>query len=47
MELSLAWAKRCRETHRDHPSALFGIIQGGMYKELREQSAVSLVEMGV
>ena len=46
MELSLAWAERCRETHGDHPSALFGIIQGGMYKELREQSAVSLVGTG-
>ena len=46
MELSLAWAERCRETHGDHPSALFGIIQGGMYKELREQSAVSLAGMG-
>ena len=46
MELSLDWAKRSRETHGDHPSALFGIIQGGMYKELREQSAASLVELG-
>ena len=45
MELSLNWAGRCKEIHDDHPSALFGIIQGGMYKELREQSAASLVEM--
>ena len=46
MELSLDWAKRCKDIHGDHPSALFGIIQGGMYKELRESSAASLVEMG-
>ena len=46
MELSLDWAKRCKITHGDHPSALFGIIQGGMYKALRETSAASLVEMG-
>ena len=46
MELSLAWAERCRDTHADHPSALFGIIQGGMYRELREQSALSLAGMG-
>ena len=46
MELSLDWARRSRETHGAHPSALFGIIQGGMYKELREQSAAALVEMG-
>ena len=45
VELSLTWAERCKETHGDHPAALFGIIQGGMYKELREQSAASLVEM--
>ncbi len=46
MELSLDWARRSRETHGAHPSALFGIIQGGMYKELREQSAAALVDMG-
>ena len=45
MKLSLTWAERCKETHGDHPAALFGIIQGGMFKELREQSAASLVEM--
>ena len=45
MELSLDWAKRCKETHGGHPSALFGIIQGGMYKELRERSAAGLAEM--
>ncbi len=45
MELSLAWAERCKHTHGGHPSALFGIIQGGMYKELREQSAAALVAM--
>ena len=46
MELSLNWAKRCKEIHEGHPSALFGIVQGGMYKELRRRSALSLVEMG-
>ena len=46
MELSLDWARRCKEAHGDHPSALFGIIQGGMYADLRQRSAESLVEMG-
>ena len=46
MELSLNWAKRCKEIHEGHASALFGIVQGGMYKELRRRSALSLVEMG-
>ncbi len=46
MDLSLRWAKRCREAHGDHPSALFGIVQGGMYPELREQSLQGLLEIG-
>jgi len=32
MELSLRWAKRSKDAHADNPSALFGIVQGGMYK---------------
>ena len=32
MRLSLRWAKRSKEAHGDNPSALFGIVQGGMYE---------------
>ena len=46
MELSLRWAKRCRAAHGDHPSALFGIVQGGMYAELRRESLAGLKETG-
>jgi len=46
MELSMRWAKRSREAHGDNPSALFGIVQGGMYIDLREQSLASLVDIG-
>ncbi len=46
MDLSLRWAKRCREAHGNHPSALFGIVQGGMYPELREQSLQGLLKIG-
>jgi queuine tRNA-ribosyltransferase len=46
MELSLRWARRCREAHGTHPSALFGIVQGGMYPELRTASLAGLVEIG-
>jgi queuine tRNA-ribosyltransferase len=46
MELSLRWAKRSKEGHGDNPSALFGIIQGGMYPELRAQSQKGLEEIG-
>lgn len=46
MQLSLRWAQRSRDAHGDHPSALFGIVQGGMYTHLREQSLDALVQMG-
>jgi queuine tRNA-ribosyltransferase len=38
MELSLRWAKRSKTAHGDNPSALFGIVQGGMYEDLRKVS---------
>ncbi len=46
MQRSLRWAQRSREAHGDSPSALFGIIQGGMYPELRERSLEGLLEIG-
>ena len=46
MQLSLRWAKRSKEAHGDNPSALFGIVQGGMYPELRKRSLATLTEMG-
>jgi queuine tRNA-ribosyltransferase len=46
MELSLRWAQRCRSAHEDHPGALFGIIQGGMYPSLREASLAGLLDIG-
>lgn len=46
MELSLRWAKRSKTAHGDNPSALFGIIQGGMYPELRRISLNGLTEIG-
>ncbi len=45
MQLSLRWALRCREAHGEHPSALFGIVQGGMFTHLREQSLQALTAM--
>ncbi|HEX5340124.1 MAG TPA: tRNA guanosine(34) transglycosylase Tgt [Gammaproteobacteria bacterium] len=46
MELSLRWARRCRDAHDAHPAALFGIVQGGMYPALRTDSLAGLVEIG-
>jgi queuine tRNA-ribosyltransferase len=47
MELSRRWAQRCKaEFERlENPNALFGIVQGGMFEHLREESAAALVEM--
>lgn len=46
MELSLRWAKRSREAHGDNPSALFGIVQGGMFDDLRAESLEGLEAIG-
>ncbi len=47
MQLSLRWAKRCQEefARLNNPNALFGIVQGGMFENLREESLSKLVEM--
>lgn len=46
MERTTRWAMRCKESH-DHPTqSLFGIVQGGMYKDLRLKSAAELVNIG-
>ncbi len=46
MELSLRWAQRSKVAHGDNPAALFGIVQGGMYPHLREQSLAGLQQIG-
>ena len=44
MELSMRWAERCKVAHKSK-SALFGIVQGGMYKDLREESLNKLIDI--
>ncbi|VAW56867.1 Queuine tRNA-ribosyltransferase [hydrothermal vent metagenome] len=46
MELSLRWAERSKIAHKGNNSALFAIVQGGMYENLREHSANKLVNIG-
>jgi queuine tRNA-ribosyltransferase len=46
MELSLRWAQRSKDAHGVSPSALFGIVQGGMYEDLRKVSIDGLKEIG-
>ena len=45
MRLTTRWARRCRAVHHREDQALFGIVQGGMYADLRRESAEELVEM--
>jgi queuine tRNA-ribosyltransferase len=45
MELTLSWAGRCRQAQTRRDQALFGIVQGGMYDDLRRQSAERTVEL--
>ena len=45
VELSSMWADRCFAAHTRPDQALFGIVQGGMYKDLRKQSCQDLVAM--
>lgn len=45
MELTLRWAQRCKDTMRNPNQGLFGIVQGGMYKDLRIECANRLVDM--
>lgn len=46
MELSLRWAERSKKAHEGNPSALFGIVQGGMHEHLRIKSAEELIKIG-
>ena len=46
MELSLRWAKRSKEAHGDSSAALFAIVQGGVYPELRDRSLEGLLDIG-
>ena len=46
MDLSLRWAARSKQAHGDNPAALFGIVQGGMYQNLRAESLQGLVDIG-
>lgn len=45
MERTHRWAQRCKDAQTREDQALFGIVQGGMYPELRKQSAQATAEM--
>lgn len=45
LERTNAWARRCLKFHEGNDQALFGIVQGGFFKDLREKSASQITEM--
>jgi len=47
MQLSMRWAKRCKTAFADleNPNTLFGIVQGGMYEDLRRESCEMLTDL--
>ncbi len=45
VERTIRWAKRGKEVHNNQKQALFGIVQGGAYKDLRKYSAISTVKL--
>lgn len=45
LERTSRWAARCKKAHMREEQALFGIVQGGMYKDLRKLSAEQIVEL--
>jgi len=46
LERTTRWARRCKQVHRDERQALFGIIQGSVYKDLRKLSAEQITDIG-
>ncbi|HWR76421.1 MAG TPA: tRNA guanosine(34) transglycosylase Tgt [Thiobacillus sp.] len=45
MRMSLRWAERSKTAHAGNPNALYGIVQGGMFEALRDESARELIGM--
>ena len=45
MRLSLRWAERSKKEHEGNPNALFGIVQGGMFEDLRDESLAGLANL--
>ncbi|MES2353207.1 MAG: tRNA guanosine(34) transglycosylase Tgt [Pseudomonadota bacterium] len=46
MRMSLRWAERSKRAHEGNTNALFGIVQGGMYEPLRDESLAGLTNIG-
>jgi queuine tRNA-ribosyltransferase len=46
MELSMRWAERSKRAHEGNPNALFGIVQGSVFEDLRDSSLIELQQIG-
>ena len=46
MRRSTGWAARCKDVHADNGALLFGIVQGGVFPQLRDESITALVRIG-
>jgi len=46
MHRSMRWARRSRQAHGDSPGLLFGIVQGGVFPELRQESLDEMIQLG-
>ena len=46
LELTLEWARRCRDSHNSPDQALFGIVQGGIHSDLRQKAVETLAGIG-
>ena len=46
MQLSMRWAERSKRAHEGNANALFGIVQGGMHEDLRDESLAALAAIG-
>ena len=45
IERTIRWAERCKKAHKNEMQSLFGIVQGGAYKDLRKYSAINTVKL--
>ncbi len=46
LDMTTRWARRCKQSKKNDSGALFGIIQGGMYGNLRKSSAEDIIDIG-
>ena len=46
LDMTIRWARRCKDAKKNNQQALFGIVQGGIYHELRKRGVEEIVKIG-